>query len=467
MKIESMSLKAFLLVSTLMIVSSCGGSGGTSSGFDSQELNDNSAQIQTNANNAELVFVGTITAIGTAPGFWSGIAMSSQAVTYTVDSVLKGNSTETSLTVNMLVVEGGRQSSESAGLTDTLFAVGNQQIVFAEQNAGYVSLGTDYEGPQYIDVESNFGTIPYSAQNQTEIESMIANPTVAQVGASVGSDSEKGSSFEKTLTITGSEADMTSWNSMLDECKEMSQTLSDLVSAIQNSETYTVTMTLVRSEDRVFVDSWTSKKVDVKDLEDWDLNGCNAKTSRCQLFAHILQEYWHAAVTGDDYEPSHASALQHENQVRADLGKTTTLTGHFGVSQGGNVYCQTTYGTSTELVQIVDGANMGPVTVQNTPPAAPSGLVADGSTSCQITITWTDNATDEEGYIVERKQGDAGAWMVEETLDANATTWTNAQAVQGDLVLGETFCYRVRAYTTVDGEFVYSSYSNESCAVKQ
>jgi len=464
------------LVVALVIVGSCGGSG-TATQFDSQDLNDNSAEIQSNADNAGLVFTGTITAIGTAPGFWSGIAMSTQAVTYDVDEVLKGSYSESSITINHLVVDGTRQAddadAETAGLSSSVFAVGNRLIVFSKQNTEYVSLGSDYEGPEYIDVDANYGTIPYSSQNQSVVEGMIANPTASVAAASLGYEyeevaEEKAFFSGKTLTVNGSEADQTSWNEMLNECKGMSSTLSDLVSMIQNSETYTVTLNLVNNEDRVFVDSFTGRKVDVKDLADWDLNGCNTKTSRCQLFAHILQEYWHSAVTGDGYEPSHASAIQHENQVRSDLGKTTTLTGHSGVRQGGNLYCQTTYDGSTELVQIIDGANVGPVTIQISPPAAPSGLSADGSVSCRITLTWTDNANNEGGYQVQRKGGASPDW---ETLGveiaADATTWANTGDDGTGLIVDQEFCYRIRAWRTVEGTTVYSSWSNEACATKQ
>lgn len=470
------SLRILGLVMVLVIVGSCGGAG-TATQFDSQDLNDNSTEIQTNANNAELVFVGAITAIGTAPGFWSGIAMSTQAVTYDVESVLKGSYTEATITINHLVVDGTRQADDdeaaTAGLTSSIFAVGNRLIVFSKQNTGYTSLGTDYEGPQNIDVDPNYGTIPYSSQNQSVVEGMITNPTASVAAASLGYEYEgaaedKAYFSNKTLTVTGSEADQTSWNTMLDECKGMSSTLSDLVSMIQNSETYTVTINLVNGEERVFVDSWTGRKVDVKDLTDWELAGCDSKTSRCQLFAHILQEYWHAAVTGDGYEPSHASALQHENQVRSDLGKTTTLTGHSGVRMGGNLYCQTTYGDTTELVQIVDGANVGPTTIQLTPPSAPSNLAADNSTSCKIVLTWTDNADNESGYSLERKTGAGGTWeqIFVGQIGADVTTWTNAGGDGTGLVGGETYCYRIRAYRTVDSQFEYSAYSNEVCAVK-
>jgi len=306
------------------------------------------------------------------------------------------------------------------------------------------------------------------------VEGMIANPTAVVVAASADKELESASGnggAGKTLTVNGSAADATTWNTLLNECNGMSSTLSNLVSMISNSETYTVTINLVNGEEGIFVDAFNGKKVDVKDLQDWDLNGCDSKTSRCQLFAHILQEYWHAAVTGDGYAPSHASAIEHENQVRSELGKTTTTTGHFGVRQGGNLFVQTPYGGTTELIQIIDGTNVGATTVKLTPPAAPSGLTADNSVSCRIILRWTDNSNNESGFSLERRTEPGGTWeqYFVGQIGPGVTTWENT-GIPDDgtgLMVGVTYCYRIRAYRAVDSQFEYSAYSNEACATKQ
>jgi len=462
MKSAYRSLLVCALVAGIALVCQCGGGGATQ--FDDQTLNDNKALIQTSADNAELVFVGTITAVGTAPAFWSGIAMSAQGVTYTVDAVLKGSYTESGIIIYHILVDGSRQAASTPGLNSSIFAVGGKLIVFAAQNADYVDLGEGWEIPDYIDVDENYGTIPYSSQNESVIKSMIANPTAMQVAKSAGFD---GSSFEKTLTVGGAEADITSFNNLLDQCKEKSATLSSLVAQIQNSEAFAVTLNIVRNEAGVFVDAFTGRRVDIKDLEDWH-EGCDSKTDLCQLFGHILQEYWHAAVTGDGYQPSHASALQLENQIRSDLGKTTTVAGHFGVNNGGTWYMETAYGANTELVKIVDGANPGEVTVQVSPPAAPTNLTADNSQTCQITVSWTDNSSDEYGFDVERKDGAAGTWVLRHPAAENETSWINSKAADPALVPHETYCYRVRAWKADGmGGYVYSGYSNEACTTKE
>ncbi|MGE5180169.1 MAG: LamG-like jellyroll fold domain-containing protein [Bacteroidota bacterium] len=89
-------------------------------------------------------------------------------------------------------------------------------------------------------------------------------------------------------------------------------------------------------------------------------------------------------------------------------------------------------------------------------PADPTGLLATAVTSGQIHLAWTDNATDETGYAVERSaSGPGGPFTVVATLGANAAAWDDLNRDAG----AET-CYRVRAL----GAYVPSGYSAVSCA---
>ena len=457
-----------VIVLLFALLASCGGSGGSSDQFDDPTLNQNSTRIQGNVTDAELIFTGTITAVGTAPGFWSGIAWSTQAVTYTIDSVIKGTYTEATITLYHVLVEGSRQAGSDAGLSPTIFAVGNRLIVFAIQNPDEVSPGAGWEIPRYMDFDEEYGTIPWSEQNASVITAMLATPAAQTLSKTIAISpaGPTPDSVLKRLELTGDVADVDSFNALLEACKTQSTTLSNLVSQISNDAATTVTIAVGRNAARTFVDSFKGRVVDIADLESWH-EGCNQKTDRCQLFGHILQEYWHAAVTGDGYAPSHASAIATENQIRTDLGKTTVLKGHWGVQNGGTWYMETTYGDHTELVELIGGSNVGPVTVYATPPAAPTNLAVADTTSCQLTVTWTDNASDEEGFDLYRKDGASttwGPWWRD--LGANVTSYVNAHVDDPTLVLGETYCYRVRAWKTVDADYVYSDYSNEACGVK-
>ncbi|WP_281322142.1 M43 family zinc metalloprotease [Flavobacterium aestivum] len=85
----------------------------------------------------------------------------------------------------------------------------------------------------------------------------------------------------------------------------------------------------------------------------------------------------------------------------------------------------------------------------------PSNLVATAnSTALQVGLTWTDNATNETAYSVERATG-SGSYSVIATLGANVVSYTDT-----GLAAGTTYSYKVRA----NAGTTYSSYSNVGTA---
>jgi calcineurin-like phosphoesterase family protein/purple acid phosphatase-like protein/fibronectin type III domain protein len=103
-------------------------------------------------------------------------------------------------------------------------------------------------------------------------------------------------------------------------------------------------------------------------------------------------------------------------------------------------------GSVDDVFSIVKG---GP-----TPPAAPTNLVATALSPNLIGLTWTDNATDETGYSVERSR-DAATWSTVGSLGAGATSFTAM-----GLVKNTTYWFRVRAIGTAGA----SAYSNVASA---
>ncbi len=91
------------------------------------------------------------------------------------------------------------------------------------------------------------------------------------------------------------------------------------------------------------------------------------------------------------------------------------------------------------------------------PPAAPSNLAATAVSSSQINLSWTDNATNEDGFRIERKIGTA-AYSEITTVGSDVTSYSDI-----GLAANTTYTYRVRAYNTTGN----SSYSNEASATTQ
>ena len=84
----------------------------------------------------------------------------------------------------------------------------------------------------------------------------------------------------------------------------------------------------------------------------------------------------------------------------------------------------------------------------------PTNLSATVVSKNRIDLSWQDNATNETGFIVERKTGADGVYSKIANLRANATTYSNLN------LLPATYYYRVQAY----GAAGVSAYSNAASA---
>ncbi len=103
---------------------------------------------------------------------------------------------------------------------------------------------------------------------------------------------------------------------------------------------------------------------------------------------------------------------------------------------------------STDLYRVYAENLVGPSPVSNTAsvsaaaPGAPTNVAAKAQAGVggpEVKVTWTDNATDETGYTVQRSTDGGGSWTTLASLGADAV-----QAIDpGPVVAGTTYTYRV------------------------
>lgn len=88
-----------------------------------------------------------------------------------------------------------------------------------------------------------------------------------------------------------------------------------------------------------------------------------------------------------------------------------------------------------------------------TPLPPPTNLLATPSSSTAIKLNWTDNASSESGFKIDRSP-DGLTWTRINEVGANVTTYTN-----GKLTTGKTYYFRVRAFDT-EKNSIYSNVAN-------
>lgn len=88
------------------------------------------------------------------------------------------------------------------------------------------------------------------------------------------------------------------------------------------------------------------------------------------------------------------------------------------------------------------------------PPAAPTNLVGTLASQTGVDLAWTDNATDETGFVVERS-GNGGPFVQIAALGARSGTGSVAFS-DSSVVPGTTYDYRVKAVNSAGS----SAYSN-------
>ena len=88
-------------------------------------------------------------------------------------------------------------------------------------------------------------------------------------------------------------------------------------------------------------------------------------------------------------------------------------------------------------------------------PAPPSSLSATAISKAQIDLSWTDNASDETGFKIERSARNNGSFAQIATVGQDVTSYSDTTVRKNT-----TYYYRVRA-TNANGD---SAYSNEDSA---
>ncbi len=97
------------------------------------------------------------------------------------------------------------------------------------------------------------------------------------------------------------------------------------------------------------------------------------------------------------------------------------------------------------------------ISISETLPAAPTSLRADLSSTAGITLTWTDNANNEDEFVIQRMTNPGTYADLTPTVAAKTGTGGTVTFLDEDLTPGNTYIYRVCSSNALGS----SAYSNE------
>ncbi|MBZ0318925.1 MAG: fibronectin type III domain-containing protein [Anaerolineae bacterium] len=124
-----------------------------------------------------------------------------------------------------------------------------------------------------------------------------------------------------------------------------------------------------------------------------------------------------------------------------------------------SLICGTTYHYRVRAYRSGDGvfsaySDVATATTHACPPAAPTNLMGATLSQTSIQLAWTDNASDETNFGIERSPNGTSGWSQIGSTVTNVNSFTDTVY----LACGTPYYYRVRAYRSGDG--VFSGYSN-------
>jgi predicted phage tail protein len=114
------------------------------------------------------------------------------------------------------------------------------------------------------------------------------------------------------------------------------------------------------------------------------------------------------------------------------------------------VYATNSAGSSGFSIEASATTDPAPLT----PPIAPSGLGATATSSSSIDLNWTDNASDESNFVVQRSTTSGSGFATIATLGSNTTSYADTTGLSAST----TYYYQVYA-TNSAGD---SGFSNEA-----
>ncbi len=187
-------------------------------------------------------------------------------------------------------------------------------------------------------------------------------------------------------------------------------------------------------------------------------NYCHAGTAADHYNRFIVGTVWEDQDEDNFYDPGEGLGGV---TVMPDTGTYYAITADSGgyaipITAPG-AYVVTFSGAASAVKSVTVGDVSVLLDLVTTPaavPDAPTNLAVALTAQTAITLTWTDNSNDENGFKIERSLDGSSGWMQVGTVVTDVTTYADT-----GLTCETPYYYRVRAYNAT-GDSAYSNVAN-------
>jgi YD repeat-containing protein len=187
----------------------------------------------------------------------------------------------------------------------------------------------------------------------------------------------------------------------------------------------------------------------------------NSETVKTQTYIIELKYVISGTVTADGTPAGGVSlSLKYNGNTNANVISTPGSPNYTFPAQLPGSYTMTLYKSKCTFVDPGTVNLTADTTVNITgtcppPPVPPSNVTVASVSATQVNLTWSDFATNETGFVIERETGASGTFVPIALVGPNVTSYVSRGLLQNTI-----YFYRVRAYG-VGGD---SAYTNEVSA---
>jgi hypothetical protein len=308
----------------------------------------------------------------------------------------------------------------------------------------------DYENHKIRKVSASC-TPTSSAQDITACNSYLwsANNTTYTTSGSYNHTLTNAAGCDSTVTLNLTIKNSTTGSDTQTACDAYTWIDGNTYTTSNNTATHTLT-------NAAGCDSTVTLNLTIKN----STTGTDTQTA-CDTYTWIDGNTYTTSNNTATHTLTNAAGCDSVVTLNLTVNPSYSISNTYTIEQGESIVLEgvsrSTSGVYTTPLTSINGCDSTRInTVNVIAMYAPSDLAVNVVSQSQINLSWLDNSSNEQGFMIERADSPTGTFTQVGFVNANVTTFSDLT----DLVANTTYCYRV---ASVDAGGNYSAYTATVC----